>query len=360
MKFFCNYSPQRISKALELLSRYGFGKDLLANFGHFLTKAANHELFRANPRYWAIKLGVDEAVMFNLIVAAAAEGILELIWLTDCPVCEYYGRVATSLGGVIGLHNCPNCDHTYEAYLDEEILVTVSVSEKIRVLSPAARDDLLFRILADAKYGTVPALTFIHLPTFRELLTHQVLPEGQSLGVKRLALFFSNLRGSTALYERVGDAQAYHWVCAHFKVIFEAATRNHGTAVKTIGDGVMGVFADPKDALNGLAEAVRGLAELNAGAKRSDENRLILKVGMHVGPCIVVTLNGRLDYFGKTVNVAARLSELSIGNDIVMSHAVLEQPETYSLAEGLGQLFPRAARLRGLQESFDLHRLVIH
>ena len=359
MKFFHSLSLHHIKKSLQPLARYGFGSEILANFSLFLTEAPDHELFRANPRDWAVKLGVNETVMLNLIIAAAAEGLVELIWQTDCPVCKYYGRAASSLSGVTGLHNCPNCDHTYEAHLDEEILVTVSVTEKIRTLSPTTRDDLLFRTLVDDKFGAVPAFTLINLPTFRELLAHQILPEGQSLGVKRLAIFFSDLRGSTALYERVGDAQAYQWVCEHFKVIFDAATRHHGTAVKTIGDGVMGVFADPKDALTGLAEAVKGLAELNARAMLSDKNQLIIKVGMHIGPCIVVTLNGRLDYFGKTVNVAARLSELATGNDVILSHAVLEQPETCSLAEGFGQLFPLAARLRGVQEPFELHRLVI-
>lgn len=359
MKFPVHLNRRRISKALVPLSRFGFKENLLASFGSFLTKAADHELFRANPRYWANQLGLDESAILNLIVAAAAEGVIELIWQTDCPVCKYYGRAATSLGGVTGLHNCPNCDHAYEAHLDEEIQVTVSVSEKIRTLSPVGRDDMLFRTLVDAKYGPVLAFTLINLPNFRELLAHQILPEGQSLGVKRLAVFFSDLRGSTALYERVGDAQAYEWVCEHFRVIFDAATRNHGTAVKTIGDGVMGIFADPSAALKGLAETFRGLSEMNAKEGLTDANQLILKVGMHVGPCIVVTLNGRLDYFGKTVNVAARLSELSTGNDIVMSHTVLEQPETCRLAEGLGQLFPLATHLRGLQEPFDLHRLAL-
>ena len=358
MKFSIITFRHRIKKTLPLV-QHGFGKDMIVNFSRFLSIAADHELYRANPRYWAVKLGLEEAVMLNLIVAAAVEGIIELIWQTTCPVCKYYGRAATSLGGVIGLHHCPHCDHAYEAHLDEEIQVTVSVSEKIRTLSSSARDDRLFRTLIDAKYGPVLAFTLINLPTFRELLTHQILPEGQSLGVKRLAIFFSDLRGSTALYERVRDAQAYGWVCEHFRVIFDAATRNHGTAVKTIGDGVMGVFADPKDALKGLAEVLRGLSEMNANAGLTDENQLILKIGLHVGPCIVVTLNGRLDYFGKTVNIAARLSELSTGNDIIMSHAVLEQPESCHLAEKLGQLFPLAARLRGVQEPIDLHRLVI-
>jgi class 3 adenylate cyclase len=61
----------------------------------------------------------------------------------------------------------------------------------------------------NARLGRVPALALINIPPFRELVTSQLLPEGQSLGVRRLAIFFSDLRGSTALYHRLGDTAAY-------------------------------------------------------------------------------------------------------------------------------------------------------
>ena len=54
---------------------------------------------------------------------------------------------------------------------------------------------------------------------------------------------------------------------------------------------------------------------------------LILKAGLHTGPCIAVTLNDRLDYFGSTVNMAARLEGLSTGNDVIISGTVYEDAE---------------------------------
>ena len=121
----------------------------------------------------------------------------------------------------------------------------------------------------------------------------------------------------------------------------------------------MGVFGDPLDALRALDEAFSGLAELNAQAGLTDEDALRLKVGLHVGPCLVVTLNGRLDYFGRVVNIAARLGELAKGNDVVMSHAILSSAEACALADSLGELRSLTAELRGLPENFDLYRLVI-
>jgi class 3 adenylate cyclase len=101
-----------------------------------------------------------------------------------------------------------------------------------------------------------------------------------------------------------------------------------------------------------------GLAELNTRIGLADQDRLTLKVGLHAGPCLVVTLNGRLDYFGETVNIAARLGELATGDDVVLSHAILDDAQTCALAEGLGQVQPLTTRLRGLPDDFELHRLI--
>lgn len=346
-------------KALERLEQHGFSEATLTTLSEFIARAADHELYQANPRHWADRLGLDERTTLTLIVAGVAAGLFDLDWQTVCPICKYYGRTASSLGGVTQLHYCDKCDHNFDAYLDEEIVVAVSVNEPLRRLSPKRRLDPVFRDWVNARFGRVPALALIHIPTFRELVSQQTLPEGQSLGVKRLAICFSDLRGSTALYHKVGDAQAYRRVCEHFKVLFDAAARHSGNAVKTIGDGVMGVFADPPDALRSIADALAGLAELNTRLGLTGDDRLALKIGLHAGPCIVVTLNGRLDYFGETVNIAARLGELAKGDDVVLSHTILDDPKACALAEGLGQVDPLVAKLGGLPEDFELHHLIL-
>jgi class 3 adenylate cyclase len=68
-----------------------------------------------------------------------------------------------------------------------------------------------------------------------------------------------------------------------------------------------------------MLEAQRALAQPPGGTMP-----LQLKAGLHTGPCIAVTLNDRLDYFGSTVNLAARLEALSTGNDVIISQTVYE------------------------------------
>src|SRR5262249_39785187 len=90
-----------------------------------------------------------------------------------------------------------------------------------------------------------------------------------------------------------------------------------GSVVKAMGDAIMAVFPRPVSAVR----AMRAAQEATAGKP------LALKVGIHTGPCIAVSQNGVLDYFGSTVNLAARLASLSSGDDLVVSDAVLADPQ---------------------------------
>lgn len=339
------------------LEAYGFSTAIVAALRLFIQTAADHELYRINPRYLAERLDIDTRTALRLSVAAIAVGLLTLEWHVYCPQCQYKTRSATALDALATTEHCRHCGHDFLTHVDDEVSVTISISEAVRPLDPQRRDDPKFRATVDAELGRVPALALIDIPTFRDLIAGQLVPEGQLLGVRSLAICFSDLRGSTALYHRLGDAAAYRLVCQHFQALFGAVAEHQGSAVKTIGDGMMGVFADPAAALHGIVAAHSALSRLNETAGLDDENRLILKVGLHVGPAIVVTLNGRLDYFGETINIASRLSELAQGGDVVISQAILQDPTARAVATQQGELAPLSAQLRGLSDRFDLYRL---
>ncbi len=169
------------------------------------------------------------------------------------------------------------------------------------------------------------------LQAFRDLFSDQVLRPGDEVAVARVALLFTDLKRSTDLYGSVGDAAAYHLVRDHFAFLGAIVRRHDGALVKTIGDAIMAAFAAPGDALAAALDIQRELGSFNDKKRRP----LSIKVGLHEGPCIAVTLNGRLDYFGTTVNMAARLQGQSEGGDIVLSEAVAEDPAVAALLPAL-------------------------
>ena len=168
--------------------------------------------------------------------------------------------------------------------------------------------------------------------TFLDLFETETIVGGEGLTVQRLGLLFTDLQGSTALYERIGDMNAFDLVRQHFGFLRESIVGNSGALVKTIGDAVMASFLNPVDALRAALDMRGRIARFNAEA---GADQLALKVGIHAGACLAVTLNDRLDYFGQTVNTAARVQALADAGDIVVSEDVLGSPEATALLEGL-------------------------
>ncbi|WP_428667775.1 adenylate/guanylate cyclase domain-containing protein [Reyranella sp.] len=177
------------------------------------------------------------------------------------------------------------------------------------------------------------ATEVISLQVFRDLFAEATLRPGDDAAVGQIALLFTDLRGSTALYERVGDAVAFNIVREHFAFLGSIVRDHNGAVVKTIGDAVMASFGDPADAVRAALAMQARIAEFNRA--NAAERALAIKLGIHVGSSVMVSLNDRLDYFGSTVNMAARLQGQSTGGDIVLSRAVADDPAVKPLLESV-------------------------
>ncbi len=189
--------------------------------------------------------------------------------------------------------------------------------------------------------------------TFLDLFVTETIVAGEGLAVRRLALLFTDLQGSTALYDRIGDMRAFELVRLHFGHLRECISRNSGALVKTIGDAVMASFVDPLDALRAALDMRAQIAQFNADA---GSDLIGLKIGLHAGACLAVTLNDRLDYFGQTVNIAARVQALAGAGEIVVTDYVLSLPGAAELVADL-ESERSAVQLKGIGGDVGVHRL---
>jgi class 3 adenylate cyclase len=169
--------------------------------------------------------------------------------------------------------------------------------------------------LLGARRPFLTAKRLLSNQTFRDLYRTETMDVDQRLKITSLTFLFTDLKGSTELYERVGDLAAYDIVRAHFQLLNEIVATETGAVVKTIGDAVMATFPTPDRAVAAalrMREAMRGLKE-----------ELHLKIGIHEGPCLAVMLNERQDYFGQTVNIASRVQGLCQSRAIYATEAVV-------------------------------------
>jgi class 3 adenylate cyclase len=203
---------------------------------------------------------------------------------------------------------------------------------------------------------SVTATAVTSRQTFRDLFAREILRQGERISVGSVAIVFTNLKNSTRLYRDIGDAPAFGRVLSHFDTVRAAALNEGGAIVKTMGDAVMAVFTDP-------AAAFRAMRKAQAALSAPDKARspLALKCSIHLGPCLAIGQNDRLDYFGTTVNVCSRLCAFSTGLDIVISGPVLRDPGVAALLADPGEGLtarPEAAELRGIGDApFEFWRV---
>jgi class 3 adenylate cyclase len=181
----------------------------------------------------------------------------------------------------------------------------------------------------------------VSFQTFRDLFSKDYLATGVQLAVGEQTILFTDLVGSTAMYEERGDPAAFVAVKQHFDRVFAIIGENRGAVVKTIGDAVMGAFNDPVD-------AVKAARAIHAAFPPSD-NGLRLRISINTGPCIAVRFNASVDYFGHAVNVAAKLQALAEGWQIAISERTADDPRVAAwLAEQSTDLERVELELKGL------------
>src|SRR5574339_745538 len=158
--------------------------------------------------------------------------------------------------------------------------------------------------------------------TFRTLFRSETVSVDEGIAVRDITFLFTDLKGSTALYDHIGDPKAYFLFRQHFDALGNVIQRYEGATVKTIGDAVMATFMTPLDAVRAALEMLHDIETFN----QNISDKLVLKIGIHRGHSIVVTLNDRLDYFGQTVNIASRVQGLADAGDIYVSEDVYSSP----------------------------------
>lgn len=198
---------------------------------------------------------------------------------------------------------------------------------------------------------TAPALSakrLLNTAVFRRLFRSEAPGDGAGLTVTDLTYLFTDLKNSTAMYDSIGDATAYNLVMEHFDTIGSAVAGHNGAVIKTIGDAVMATFVDPADAVTAALDMVERI--------RTSDDDLQLKVGVHRGHSIAVSLNERLDYFGQNVNIAARTQQLAGASEVFLTQDVLDAP---GVAEMLGDcdLERVASDMNGVGEEIPVYRV---
>jgi adenylate cyclase len=153
------------------------------------------------------------------------------------------------------------------------------------------------------------------------------------------ALCFLDIAGYTRLTEERGDEAAAELAATLSTLVRRSSLEHGGEPVKWLGDGVMFYFRDPGQGVLSALDMVRGIGEHELPPAH---------VGVHAGP--VIFQEG--DYYGRTVNIAARIAEYARPGEVLVSREVVDAAEGTSVAfTPIGPI-----ELKGVSGALDLHR----
>ena len=106
--------------------------------------------------------------------------------------------------------------------------------------------------------------------------------------------------------------------------------------------------------------AVREMHQTINSASVKGSEPLVLKTSLHVGPCLAVNANERLDFFGTTINLAARMIGCCEGGDLAVSDELFRRPETLAFVEACAAPpEPSEVHFRGFEKPHLVWRLVV-
>ena len=135
-----------------------------------------------------------------------------------------------------------------------------------------------------------------------------------------------------------------------------SSSSTDGVVVKTIGDAVMAAFIRESDAVRAASRCTARFPAFRDSHENARHN--YLKVGVFAGPCYVVTANGILDYFGQSVNIAARLQSAAGAGELVLHEELAREAERAGWLGSLAVSERFEARLKGLAEPVRAARIV--
>ena len=322
-------------------------------------------LFRINLKKLASTLGLPLPELLNHFLWMVDRGIFDLSWEIHCPHCNAVPDFFHHFGELKSTDFCPLCDLTFRGILDQNIEVTFTVQPSFVEIPEEIRNsyrDRMFSLAREGRYvlegSYLSGLECLNNTIFHTLFGDQVLSTEESLEIRNVTILFTDIQGSTAMYTDLGDTRSYEIVREHFKILFKEIEDRGGYVVKTIGDAVMASFMSPVDALRAAVSAYEKFTTVSW----EGTGNLQIKMGFHTGSVIAVNLNDRMDYFGNTVNIAARIEGKARDHSVCFTKTVFDRPDVQRFLRtdlrGKGaKIYHRKVELKGIDSSYDFYAL---
>ncbi len=351
----------KISKAIEKKLK----ANLEPNLASWFDTATHTELWRMNLKELADKISTSHEKLLPVFLEGVSSGAFVLNWEYHCPHCNGIPDFKHRFNEVSSESYCGMCKVGFRNTLDENIEVTFTLHDSVQTLSTKVLQEMKDTMIKAIKEKTLTmpekflsGLDVLNNPLFQEIFGKDVLSAEESLSIKSMTFLFTDIKGSTQMYTTHGDVASYRLVREHFKILFREVESHGGVVVKTIGDAIMASFTRPGDAVNAALSAYKSFQDRDWELV----GKLEIKMGLHTGNAIAVNLNDRTDYFGNTVNMAARIQGIAENHSVCLSNTVAQDQEVRKILKGYQKglderITKNIVQLKGIGGKVEMYQL---
>ena len=333
----------------------------------FLTNVSDRLLFHI-PLYEIGKaFDISREKILDIFIQGVYDGVFVLEWIYHCPTCGHIAYEAPSLHQASSQNFCTVCNKVFNNTLDTNIEVCFSIHPRLKTLDPMFKLNYIADLgknIRDGKYRTwdtpdaVRGVEIIQNNLYRELMSSEVLIGDQSLPLTNITILFAEITNSTKLYTSLGNKKAFSVIKEYVKFLFGAIEKCRGVPVMKSGDVVMGAFIDPGKAFQAAVKALWQLIKYSQNKPINEQ--LEIKMGLHSGPVLMVTLNNRLNYVGLTVNTAIDIKNTALPNEIVISEVLFKNPSVkHSILSFTDTVQKQQIRFKGNPDTHTLYHIKI-
>lgn len=296
------------------------------------------------PAKWISKIGKMDDVI-TLLLKGVTIGLFSIDWKMYHLDCAVVTKKVSSFREVLERHHCPACNADYDISTDETLIITFSPSENITGIAVKTEE------VEHVNHDGLKASQLMHNTYFRKYFSSEVVAEDAGIRIQNITILFTDIKESTNLYEKVGDLNAFRLVKKHFTAVESIVAKYNGVVVKTIGDAVMASFTVTSDGL------LAAIDIQNHFISAAEDLKVAIKMGLHSGPALVVNLNDKLDYFGTTINIAARVQNLSKGGDVFISKTIFDDARCVGKLKSMPAIFKYKAKLKGIKDEYFVYQI---
>ncbi|MHB2154010.1 adenylate/guanylate cyclase domain-containing protein [Calditrichota bacterium GD2] len=334
-----------LKNALIRLFHRGFEKEKIQKLFNFLVRETSpqHRLFY--PNLLGVRINFAHQETLKLVTYGVLDGLFEMTWQVFCPQCTTPNFETKSLKNLRLRERCAACGFDYEPHADQNVHVVLALHPRFydEVINTANEETPV----AEAGVQPLTVLDLMGYPDFREHFTDQAPRLNQAIKIRNVSVMFTDLIRSTEMYEVIGDVQAFLLVNEHFDILFDFILKKYGGVIKTIGDAVMAVFKEPAPAFEAAVDIKKRVDHFLKSKLKNFSSGI--KIGLHVGPAVVVNLNENFDLFGATVNKAARLVSHAQLEAIAMSKEFMAQVHHLPETQNTDKITQNTVTLKGIK-----------